>query len=150
MEILIKDLLSYSHLGREKMQKRKVNLSRLLKEFISHISKETRGRDIVWKLGETHNVYGEPSMLKLVLVNLIANDILYELDKDNIKFITLRTRSKTLIEETMKIPEKEWQKVYLPIPKRKYKHVRVHESTVVLIALLLSALQHTIHNSGGE
>jgi transposase len=65
---------------------------------------------------------------------LTRYDILYELNKDNIKFITLRIRSKTLIEETMKVPEKEWQKVYLPIPKRKYKHVRVHESTVVLIA----------------
>jgi DNA-binding MarR family transcriptional regulator len=64
---------------------------------------------------------------------LTRYDILYEMDTDDIKFITLRTRSKSLIEQTMKIPEKDWQKVYLPIPKRKYKHVKVHESTVVLI-----------------
>jgi len=64
---------------------------------------------------------------------LTRYDILYEIDTDDIKFITLRTRSKRLIEETMKIPEKDWQKVYLPIPKRKYKHVKVHESTVVLV-----------------
>jgi hypothetical protein len=56
------------------------------------------------------------------------------LDKEDIRFITLRIRSKSLIEETLKIPEKEWQRVYLAIPKRKYKHVKVHESAVVLIA----------------
>ena len=64
---------------------------------------------------------------------LTRYDILYEIDTDGIKFITLRTRSKGLLEETMKIPEKEWQKVYVPIPKRKFKHVNVHESRVVLI-----------------
>lgn len=64
---------------------------------------------------------------------LTRYDILYEIDADDIKFITLRTRNKSLIEQTMKIPEKDWQKVYLPIPKRKYKHVKVHENTVVLI-----------------
>ena len=64
---------------------------------------------------------------------LTRYNILYEIDEDDIKFITLRTRSKSLIEETMKIPEKDWQKVYLPIPKRKYKHVKVHESTVALV-----------------
>jgi len=64
---------------------------------------------------------------------LTRYDILYEIDADAIKFITLRTRSKGLIDETMKIPDKDWQKVYLPIPKRKYKHVKVHESAVALV-----------------
>ena len=64
---------------------------------------------------------------------LTRYDILYELDEDNINFITLRTRSKRLIEETMGIEEKDWEKVYLPIPKRKYKHVKVHQSKVSLI-----------------
>jgi transposase len=64
---------------------------------------------------------------------LTRYDILYELDEENIKFITLRTRSKKLIEGTLKIPEKDWEKIYLPIPKRKYKHVKVHQSEVSLI-----------------
>lgn len=64
---------------------------------------------------------------------LTKYEMLAELAVANIKFITLRTRSKRLIEETLKIPEKEWEKVYLPIPKRKYKHVKVHESMVTLI-----------------
>jgi hypothetical protein len=64
---------------------------------------------------------------------LTKYEILGELATANIKFITLRTRSKRLIEETLKIPEKDWQKVYLPIPKRKYKHVTVYENKVTLI-----------------
>jgi transposase len=63
---------------------------------------------------------------------LTKYEILGELAAANIKFITLRTRSKRLIETTLKIPQKDWQKVYLPIPKRKYKHVTVHESKVSL------------------
>jgi transposase-like protein len=64
---------------------------------------------------------------------LTTYEMLGELAVANIKFITLRTRSKRLIEETLKIPEEQWQKVYLPIPKRKYKDVKVHESTVTLV-----------------
>lgn len=64
---------------------------------------------------------------------LTRYDILYELDKNDIKFITLRIRNKRLIEETLKIPDKDWERVYLPIPKRKYKHVKVHQSKVSLI-----------------
>jgi len=58
--------------------------------------------------------------------------ILDELDDDNIKFLTLRKRSESLVMKTENIPEKEWEKVYVPIPKRKYKHVSVYESSVSL------------------
>jgi len=64
---------------------------------------------------------------------LTRYDILCELDKAGVKFITLRRRNKKLIEDALKIPEREWDKVHLPIPKRKHKKVRVHESKVALI-----------------
>ena len=64
---------------------------------------------------------------------LTRYDILYELDDHNITFITLRRRNKKLIEETLNIPKNQWEKVYLPIPKRKHKHVNVHQNTVSLI-----------------
>jgi len=63
---------------------------------------------------------------------LTRYEMLCELNENNIKFITLRTR-KSLIEKALKIPDNQWQKVYLPIPKRKYKHIKVHESRVTLI-----------------
>ncbi len=58
--------------------------------------------------------------------------VLDELEDENIKFITLRKRSAKLIQETLDVPEDEWSRVYISIPKRKYKHVSVHESEVNL------------------
>ena len=61
-----------------------------------------------------------------------AYRVLDELEDDKIKFITLRKRYAKLIKETLDLPPKEWDKVYISIPKRKYKHVSVHESEVTL------------------
>ena len=59
--------------------------------------------------------------------------ILYELDRAGVKFITLRRRGKNIIDRTRIIPEENWKKYYLPIPKRKYRHVKVYEDKVVLL-----------------
>lgn len=58
--------------------------------------------------------------------------ILDELESDKIKFITLRKRYASLVTKTLKLPKEEWKKVYIPIPKRKYKRVSVYESVVKL------------------
>lgn len=58
--------------------------------------------------------------------------ILDQLENDNVKFITLRKRDASLIQKTLDIPKTDWKKVYIPIPKRKYKHVSVYESEVQL------------------
>jgi transposase len=63
---------------------------------------------------------------------LTSYDVLDTLTSDNVKFITLRKRTKKLIEVTEKIPQNEWQKVYLPIPKRKHKSCRIHVSEITL------------------
>jgi len=58
--------------------------------------------------------------------------ILDDLENDKIKFITLRKRHDSLIQQLSKIPDDQWKKVYVPIPKRKYKHVSVYEKEVKL------------------
>lgn len=59
-------------------------------------------------------------------------NILDQLENDHVKFITLRKRDAGLIEKTLEIPKPDWKKVYIPIPKRKYKHVSVYENEVQL------------------
>jgi transposase len=59
-------------------------------------------------------------------------EILDELSKDGIKFITLRKRNKSLIKNAMQISKENWSKIYLPIPKRKYQTVSVYEEKVIL------------------
>lgn len=61
-----------------------------------------------------------------------AYEVLDELEEDKIKFITLRKRSAKLIEDILALPEKEWNKIHISIPKRKYKNVSVHEGEVKL------------------
>ena len=75
MEQLINDLLSLARLGRQELKNGEVDISHLVKEVIEQVSKETIGRDIIWKVGELPVVYGDESLLKLVLVNLISNAV---------------------------------------------------------------------------
>jgi hypothetical protein len=64
--------------------------------------------------------------------HLTTYEVLGELAARHVKFITLRIRNKNLLEQTRALPEAQWQKVKLPIPKRKYQTFLAHESTVQL------------------
>ncbi|MCG2720506.1 MAG: PAS domain S-box protein, partial [Thermodesulfovibrionales bacterium] len=73
MGTLIDDLLSFSRMGRAEMMETKVNPDQLVKEALNTLEAETKGRDIIWKIDQLPEVYGDPSMLRLVFVNLISN-----------------------------------------------------------------------------
>jgi PAS domain S-box-containing protein len=75
MGTLIDDLLAFSRVGRAEMQKTMVSLEQLVKEALSEVRPETAGRDIAWTIGPLPAVYGDRSMLRLVLVNLISNAV---------------------------------------------------------------------------
>ncbi len=87
MGLLIDDLLAFSRIGRSELKLRTVNTERLVKEVISEFEPETKGRDITWNIGMLPQVCADPSLLRLVLVNLISNAV---------KFTN--TRQKALIE----------------------------------------------------
>jgi PAS domain S-box-containing protein len=72
---LIDDLLAFSRIGRAETQMTLVGLEQLVKEALSEVRQGTDGRNIVWSIGALPNVYGDRSMLRLVLVNLISNAI---------------------------------------------------------------------------
>ena len=72
---LIDDLLAFSRIGRAETQKTAVNLAQLVKEALAEVRQDTEGRDIAWKIGAMPELYGDRSMLKLVMVNLISNAI---------------------------------------------------------------------------
>ncbi len=77
-----------------------------------------------------------------------AYKVLDDLTTDKVKFITLRKRYASLIENTLQIPDKDWKKVYLAIPKRKYKRVCVYESEVQLKGCQNTFRQIAIKNHG--
>lgn len=74
--------------------------------------------------------------------------VLDQLATDKIKFITLRKRTKKLIDLTEKIPDKDWKKLYIPIPKRKQKACRVHVSEITLPKCTLPAKQIIVTGHG--
>jgi PAS domain S-box-containing protein len=72
---LIDDLLAFSRIGRAETHKTLVNLDQLVEEALTEVRQDTDGRNIVWKIGKLPAWYGDRSMLRLVLVNLISNAV---------------------------------------------------------------------------
>ena len=72
---LIDDLLAFSRIGRAETQKTLVSLAQLVREALAEVRQDTEGRDIAWKIGALPDFYGDRSMLRVVLVNLIANAV---------------------------------------------------------------------------
>ena len=75
MGSLIDDLLAFSRIGRAETRKTKVDLDQLVKEVVAEIRQDTRDRDIAWKIGPLPVCYGDRSMLRLVVVNLVSNAV---------------------------------------------------------------------------
>ena len=73
MGSLIDDLLAFSRMGRTEMRKTKVNLGLLFGEVIKNLTLEAEGRDVTWKVAPLPAVHGDPSMLRLAVVNLVSN-----------------------------------------------------------------------------
>jgi light-regulated signal transduction histidine kinase (bacteriophytochrome) len=72
---LIDDLLSFSRIGRAETQKTLFSLTQLVKEALTEVRQDAKGRNIAWKVGPLPDFYGDRSMLRLVVVNLISNAI---------------------------------------------------------------------------
>ena len=90
--------------------------SQEVKKFVSY-----------WK-----NIKGNVSETLVFDCKFTAYNILDDLENDKVKFITLRKRYAGLVKETLALPKDVWKKVYIPVPKRKYKNVSVYESEVRL------------------
>jgi signal transduction histidine kinase len=75
MGILIDDLLAFSRIGRAETKKTEVDLEPLVKEVVAEIGQDTKSRDIAWKIGALPVCYGDRSMLRLVVVNLVSNAV---------------------------------------------------------------------------
>jgi PAS domain S-box-containing protein len=72
---LIDDLLTFSRLGRADTHKTMVSLDQLVKEVLTEVRQDAKGRNIVWKFDRLPACYGDRSMLRLVLINLISNAV---------------------------------------------------------------------------
>jgi PAS domain S-box-containing protein len=75
MGSLIDDLLAFSRIGRAETRETVISLDQLVREVQNEVWQETDGRNITWRIGQLPDLYGDRSMLKLALVNLVSNAI---------------------------------------------------------------------------
>jgi PAS domain S-box-containing protein len=72
---LIDDLLAFSRISRAEARKGLVSLGQLVQEVIEEVRPETAGREVIWRVDALPEWHGDQSMLRMILVNLIANAV---------------------------------------------------------------------------
>ena len=72
---MIDDLLAFSHIGKSELEKKEVDLAKMLHEILSDFETDIKERKIVWIVDSLPVVWADPGLLHLVLVNLISNAI---------------------------------------------------------------------------
>jgi len=75
MGLLIDDLLAFSRVGRAELKLLPVSLQQLVQEAMQELREETQGRDITWKIGQLPELMVDRSMMRLVMINLLANAV---------------------------------------------------------------------------
>jgi len=72
---LIDDLLAFSRIGRAETRKAAVNLEELARDVIAEVGQGAKDRNIVWKIDPLPVCFGDRSMLRIALVNLVSNAV---------------------------------------------------------------------------
>jgi signal transduction histidine kinase len=72
---LIDDLLAFSRIGRAETRKAAVDLEALARDVIAEVGQGAKERNIAWKIGSLPVCYGDRSMLRIALVNLVSNAV---------------------------------------------------------------------------
>jgi PAS domain S-box-containing protein len=77
MGVLIDDLLAFSRLSRQSVNRQSVDTIKLVQNVMDELKPQRDGRQIEIKIGELPACHGDPALLKQIWVNLISNAIKY-------------------------------------------------------------------------
>jgi PAS domain S-box-containing protein len=97
MAQLIEDLLVFSRMGRAEMMHTDCDLRSIVLEAVERVSGDIPDRVVEWTIPESSVIRGDPSMLRLAMLNLIGNAFKYT-----------RGRNPARIEITCSEDESEW------------------------------------------
>lgn len=73
MDQLIDDLLRFSHVERQPLSKRRVNMRELAEEALLPLRAQPRDRPIEVRMADLPESFGDPALLRLVYSNLLSN-----------------------------------------------------------------------------
>jgi light-regulated signal transduction histidine kinase (bacteriophytochrome) len=77
MGALVDDLLTFSRLGRQPLQKRKTDMTRVVHAVLGDFDPERQNRQVEVRIGDLPPCDGDAALLKQVWVNLVSNAFKY-------------------------------------------------------------------------
>jgi len=83
MGTLIDDLLQFSRTGRQEMKKDDLDMNLILNEALLQIKHDNPARNIEWVIAKLPNVFGDPSLLRIVWINLLSNAVKFTRTRKN-------------------------------------------------------------------
>jgi signal transduction histidine kinase len=75
--LLIDELLEFSRIGRAALHTRDVDVGEIVRDSWNNLVMERRGRDIRFEVGVLPAVHADPTLLGVVITNLISNAVKY-------------------------------------------------------------------------
>ena len=96
MGVLIDDLLRFSRLGRQPLERSVVDMTAMVREVADEVRRDAPGRQIDIQIAELPQVEGDPALLRQVWLNLLGNAC---------KFTGTRERAEITIDGTASIDE---------------------------------------------
>ena len=77
MGTLIDDLLAFSRVGRTDLRMSTISLEGLVEDVLRDLKADAAGRNVTWRVEPLPAVYGDASMLRQVLANLLSKAVKY-------------------------------------------------------------------------
>jgi light-regulated signal transduction histidine kinase (bacteriophytochrome) len=77
MSTLIDDLLHFAHCSQVELNRELVDLNAIVESVLRDHGAEIEGRNIVWKRTQLPSAWGDPALVRQVVVNLISNALKY-------------------------------------------------------------------------
>jgi PAS domain S-box-containing protein len=74
---LVDDLLNLAQVGRQDLRRRPIDLSALADDVVAGLASEAEGRAVEWRIAKLPTVNADPGLMRVVLVNLLANALKY-------------------------------------------------------------------------